>query len=1013
MFFLFSEIAMHVSQRRLVVLFLVFFLAAPAWGQISIPGIDPVVVDFEGFLGTGFAPDPEPGQLDSDAFAVTGMSDGNLPFGGTETEGDFARGTSAGGVTTGGIYAYDGGDPDAPWLFVQPVGSDFAPGTITVRYRNDTGATITEVDVAYDIKVHNDQERASTWNFSYSLDDEAYTPVAELDYTSPIAADAPVNWETVERSTTIEDLEVGPGDFIYVRFSSDDAGGSGSRDEIGVDNITLTANTSGPAVPAVSFASPNSQTVTEGTDTQVEIAVQIANAGAESVSVDVVLVGGTADEGDFVGPTTQTVTFPAGDGSVQIAAFALADDEEDEGPETAVFELQNVSDGPGAVIGSPSTYTLTIEDDDAVVPDLVINEIYANPTTGIQYDANNDGVGDSSDDEFIEIVNGGAEAIDLSGYRIEDSQGVGNNRVRHVFPEGTVLQPSQAIVVFGYGSPQGNFGGALVQVSTRESLDLANAGETLTLFDAADVVVTSYAYGSVGSNNSSWTRDPDLSENWVRHCTPTCAEGRRFSPGSRVDGEPFGGGEADAVVTVPKGAASWRMLASPAAEMSVGNLAAQNLVQGIPGEYPGAAANLYTGYSGTGFVAPSGKEEALTSGRGLIWFLYGVRYDPHDEGITDGESESFPLPFTLEAVGAEPAADVTVELHTVGAGWNLLGNPFAEAIDLEQMEVNGGENGLVSIIGQVWDVSSYRLTTDNPLGNTLAIWQGAFFQNGDAASVTFPTDSKLGSGAPFYGRPGAERGRIGFELAGPGWESGQPASLDHAAVLYLHEAAADGWDLRDATKLTPLTSTYATLAFVGERDGAEVLKAQEARPFEGGPFEVPLAFESVGVSGAFALSWPRWDNVPEDWAITLTDAETGAVVDLRSDTLYTFTASAAREPAADDPLAAPQAESLWRSADPRFVLAVGRGTVDGEGGVAPDAFALDAVYPNPVAGAAAVRYALPEAADVRLVVFDVLGRAVATLADAYQAPRSGPLKRAPCGAACRNAAITILALARP
>src|SRR5690606_9614249 len=132
----------------------------------------------------------------------------------------------------------------------------------------------------------------------YSLDNVAYTDVA-LGYSSPGAADSPPSWETVERSTTIEDLEVGPGDFFYVRFSSDDVGGSGSRDEIGVDNITLTATTSGPAVPTVSFASPNSQTVTEGTDTQVEIAVQIANAGAESVSVDVVLVGGTADEGDF------------------------------------------------------------------------------------------------------------------------------------------------------------------------------------------------------------------------------------------------------------------------------------------------------------------------------------------------------------------------------------------------------------------------------------------------------------------------------------------------------------------------------------------------------------------------------------------------------------------------------------------------------------------------------------------------------------------------------------------
>lgn len=60
-------------------------------------------------------------------------------------------------------------------------------------------------------------------------------------------------------------------------------------------------------------------------------------------------------------------------------------------------------------------------------------------------------------------------------------------------------------------------------------------------------------------------------------------------------------------------------------------------------------------------------------------------------------------------------------------------------------------------------------------------------------------------------------------------------------------------------------------------------------------------------------------------------------------------------------------------------------TVDGEGGpddeAAPTSFALEPAYPNPFAGRATVGYALPEAADVRLVVYDVLGRQVATLAD--------------------------------
>ena len=55
---------------------------------------------------------------------------------------------------------------------------------------------------------------------------------------------------------------------------------------------------------------------------------------------------------------------------------------------------------------------------------------------------------------------------------------------------------------------------------------------------------------------------------------------------------------------------------------------------------------------------------------------------------------------------------------------------------------------------------------------------------------------------------------------------------------------------------------------------------------------------------------------------------------------------------------------------------------------APEAFALEKTYPNPASGRATVEYAVPEQAEVTIVVYDVLGRRVATLADgAEQAGR--------------------------
>ena len=51
---------------------------------------------------------------------------------------------------------------------------------------------------------------------------------------------------------------------------------------------------------------------------------------------------------------------------------------------------------------------------------------------------------------------------------------------------------------------------------------------------------------------------------------------------------------------------------------------------------------------------------------------------------------------------------------------------------------------------------------------------------------------------------------------------------------------------------------------------------------------------------------------------------------------------------------------------------------------APEAFALEPVFPNPLRGQATFRYALPQAGPVRLAVYDVLGRQVAVLVDGEQ-----------------------------
>lgn len=248
-------------------LFLFLFVAAVMQGQMVLTNAAPSsTIDFSAsmqatlgngaFTGSGFQAAPSVGQLNSNAWAVTGWSNGVLLFGGTQTTAatDYTRGATAVAITTGGMYAYTGAPQSVanPCLMIQPGGSDFAPGTLTLRIQNNGTTNITDLALSYNLFVRNDQGRSNSFNFSYSIDDAAYTAVGALDYTSLVAADA-LGWVQVgtspSRSTTITGLNIAPGSYIYLRWSSADIGGTGSRDEFGLDDISCTATFITPCTP--------------------------------------------------------------------------------------------------------------------------------------------------------------------------------------------------------------------------------------------------------------------------------------------------------------------------------------------------------------------------------------------------------------------------------------------------------------------------------------------------------------------------------------------------------------------------------------------------------------------------------------------------------------------------------------------------------------------------------------------------------------------------------------------
>jgi hypothetical protein len=137
-------------------------------------------------------------------------------------------------------------------------------------------------------------------------------------------------------------------------------------------------------------------------------------------------------------------------------------------------------------------------------------------------------------DEFVELFNSNP-ALDISGYTLSDAA-----QVRHTFPPNTIVPSKGVIVVFGGGSPTGTFGGAIVQTATEGQLNLNNAGDVLTLRDnQGNVLAVFDINGLSGNPNEAYSRNPDITGNFVQHASIPAANGALFSPGVKVDGSNF------------------------------------------------------------------------------------------------------------------------------------------------------------------------------------------------------------------------------------------------------------------------------------------------------------------------------------------------------------------------------------------------------------------------------------------------------------------------------------------
>lgn len=256
------------------------------------------------------------------------------------------------GVTGGGVV----GTPSTFTLFI--LDNDGPP-----KYSFQAAtSSVVEGNVTHQVAVVREGSTAGTDSVTCQLDTPAGTAAqgAGNDYTfssQPITFNPGETGPKYCNISILDDGATEPSETIVLTFGSASSGfGPGTHT---THTVTIIDN---DGAGTLQFAQAT-YTVNEGAGTA-SIAVTRINGSTGAVTVDCSTIGGgTATAGsDYTAVTNQTLSWNPGETATKFCTISILQDTAVEGPETINLQLSNPTGG--AALGTPSTATLSILDDD-------------------------------------------------------------------------------------------------------------------------------------------------------------------------------------------------------------------------------------------------------------------------------------------------------------------------------------------------------------------------------------------------------------------------------------------------------------------------------------------------------------------------------------------------------------------------------------------------------------------------------------------------------------------------
>ena len=366
--------------------------------------------------------------------------------------------------------------------------------------------------------------------------------------------------------------------------------------------------------------------------------------------------------------------------------------------------------------------------------------------------------------------------------------------------------------------------------------------------------------------------------------------------------------------------------------------------------------------------------ETVTAGKGYLVYVY--------ESDLDGSNTG---PKTLGVTGTEFPATASVTTNSNVDGWTLLGNPFATSADFSVLR-GTQSGGTITDAVYVWDPASnsdkpqedfvvgdwksFSDGTGDLTDGLISPFQAFFVQNeGTSTGVNLAFNNNVKSEAPgntVQMFKEVEEKRLRLELAGEGFNTSVWVRLSEGGSLS-DFVPGDAWQLES------MSDEYAVLA-VQKSDGSL---------FDIGHFtadmdlRIPLKAEATR-GGHFTIAVTDMEGF-DGHSIYLYDRLEDKTVELRDGSEYRFAMYEVAEKSPGDPFAKlnQPVRKVSDGSTPRFEIVSGFN--DDYRFEGPSEISLKQNYPNPFNPTTQIRYELPQQENVRLSVYDMAGRQVATL----------------------------------